>query len=127
MASAWGSATVCTSAEEAEALACFNGLAAFGLLPNLNVELESDCQSLIRNLQSGPIDRSSKCFLLRAILGILGFFSNVNVKINWVSRAGNLMAHYLASFAREGMSSGIYSDSAPKPVLDACNSGSVSS
>jgi hypothetical protein len=103
--SAWKYLSQCSSAEEAELLACREGLLL--LLAHHwchgPLILESDCSNCIVGLADDNINRSVHANLVEDINNIITMLGNVRlVKIN---RKQNMAAHELAQHARRVFSS----------------------
>lgn len=103
IASAWGASGFCSSALQAEALACLEALKAMDGQNHANIVVESDCLSLVHYLQGDVASRSELCFLLQEIRQLASCF--LSCKFSWIRRDANSTAHALARFARESSSS----------------------
>lgn len=104
LSTAWGSIPHCSSAIEAECLACVEGLRSLCSSVDSNLVVESDSKTLTKAIATANSDRSDICFSLRSIAASLSRLNSS--KVNWVPRIENEAAHCLAKFAREKLSSG---------------------
>ncbi|WVZ77211.1 hypothetical protein U9M48_025103, partial [Paspalum notatum var. saurae] len=89
----------CTSAEEAEARACIEGLRLATQWSYGPVVLESDCARLVKALQAADVDKSEMYFLIaeaREFGGTLPAW-----RVSKVKREDNRVAHELAQLARQ--------------------------
>ena len=88
----------CTSAEEAELLACKEGLWLAHQWCDSPVNLESDCSSCVAALAKHEINRSIYASLVEDSKNIMRMLENVRlVKIN---REQNIVAYELAQHAK---------------------------
>ena len=119
--SEWSSVEACASAEEAEALACLQGLRYLIENPQQPGILESDCARLVSLLSSSETDRSAHWSLLaeaRELLNILP-----EVKMSKVDRVSNAVAHDLAQLGKRecGVMHGSIPSCAMESLMHDCN------
>lgn len=110
LSSARGQTSICSSAAEAEAMACLSSLDILCNDANLKVILERDCQAVVTGLKARHRDRTPLCFLLIDIKHKLEMFSDFRVQK--VARQANVLAHNLAQMGRDG-GSGFLLNSVP--------------
>jgi ribonuclease HI len=94
---AWRTLRWCHDAEEAEAMACLEGLRAAARWPDRVIILESDCSTVVGKLREAVLDRSLvgtvTCDALDATKDLMA------VRFVKISREQNKVAHELAHFA----------------------------
>jgi ribonuclease HI len=112
--SEWKTLPPCASAEEAEILACLEGIRYLAAHPQCPGVLETDCARIIDVLTSTEKDRSTNWSLLleaKALLDLLPV-----VKVCKVSRVGNKVAHDLAQLGKREC--GVLHKAVPPCALD---------
>jgi len=123
LVSAWRFLFHCSSAEEAELLACREGLLLAHHWCNGPVIMESDCSSCLAALGNQRIDRSIHASLVQDVKMIMTMLENVCLVK--VTREQNRVAHELAQHARRVCSSAVWLGSVPSciehVVLQDCN------
>ena len=123
LVSAWRYLFHCSSAEEAELLACREGLLLAHHWCNGTVIMESDCSSCLAALGNQRIDHSIHASLVQDVKMIMTMLENVCLVK--VTREQNRVAQELAQHARRVCSSAIWLGSVPNciehVVLQDCN------
>jgi ribonuclease HI len=112
--SAWEHLPECSSALEAELLACLHGLKQLGKLPYGPAILETDSALVLRSIMEHSADLSDCWTITREIKELLEFMNQVRVEK--ISRNGNGVAHSLGQLGRRELN-GCLRDSAPPCVL----------
>jgi ribonuclease HI len=95
--SAWRCLSHCRDAEEAEALACLEGVRLASKWPDRRVVLESDCITVVAKLHAGAKDRSLLAPIIHDTLQNAGMLKEV--AFTKVGREQNKVAHELAHLA----------------------------
>ncbi|KAK1650721.1 hypothetical protein QYE76_068526 [Lolium multiflorum] len=96
--SAWEHLPECSSALEAELLACLHGLKQLGKLPYGPAILETDSALVLRSIMEHSADQSD-CWTITAEIKELLEFMN-QVRVEKISRNGNGVAHSLGQLVR---------------------------
>jgi ribonuclease HI len=112
--SEWKTLPPCASVEEAEILACLEGIRYLAAHPQCPGVLETDCARIIDVLTSTEKDRSTNWSLLleaKALLDLLPV-----VKVCKVSRVSNKVAHDLAQLGKREC--GVLHKAVPPCALD---------
>jgi ribonuclease HI len=116
----WSSIAHCRDAEEAEALACLEGIVLGRRWPDHEMILESDCSQLVDKLQAKDRDRSLVAPIICDILKESS--SLVSVSFSKVRREQNKVAHELAQLAMRSGDVQTSSASVPDCILHTLNS-----
>ncbi len=103
------------SAEEAELLACYEGLKLAAEWIPMPVMLEYDCATAIARLLSTTEERSRWSFLLRAARSVIGLIKEV--RLMHCNRECNRVAHELAQIAIRSGQSAVWRNNAPNCVM----------
>jgi ribonuclease HI len=111
--SAWRPVADCASAEEAEVVACLEGLRHLAQHPHWIAILESDCARVIQVLSNSDVDRSPCWNLFAEAKALMETISNL--KICKIGRVSNGVAHGLAQLGKRGVC-GVMHDSVPSCV-----------
>lgn len=111
----WRFLRKCAAAEEAELLACCEGLKIVAEWLPMPVILESDCATVIARLQAKGEERSRWTFLLRETKAMMTFIQEV--KLAHCNRDCNRVAHELAQLAKQSGHSAVWRDSAPSCIM----------
>jgi ribonuclease HI len=114
--SSWLHIPSCSSPEEAEALACLEGLKIIQLHHCERAVLESDCLRVVQALTSDDRNISHLWSIIMDAKGLLRAFDHISVRK--VAREYNGVAHSLAQLGRGG-SRGSLSGFVPTDVLAA--------
>jgi ribonuclease HI len=96
--SEWKTIAGCSSAEEAEVLACLDGLRYLAAHPHQRGILETDCARVVAVLLSSDEDRSAHWCLFQEARALLNML--LEVKVCEVSRVSNRVAHELAQLGK---------------------------
>jgi ribonuclease HI len=112
--SEWKALPPCASAEEAEILACLEGIRYLAANPHHQGILESDCARVVDVLSSVAQDRSTSWSLFLEAKAILNLLHEVRVQK--VSRVSNSVAHDLAQLGKREC--GVLYESVPPCALD---------
>ncbi len=113
--SSWKFLRRCVSAEEAELLACYEGLKLAAEWIPMPVMLEYDCATAIARLLSTTEERSRWSFLLRAARSVIGLIKEV--RLMHCNRECNRVAHELAQIAIRSGQSAVWRNNAPNCVM----------
>jgi ribonuclease HI len=105
----------CAGAEDAEALACLEGLKHLIALNGRSSVLESDCLRAVQVLTCNDMDKSNSWCIYSESRELLKVFSSI--RIAKVDRMCNSVAHSLAQLGKSG-TSGYLLGSAPTCVLE---------
>jgi ribonuclease HI len=96
--SAWKTLARCSSAEQAEVLACLEGIRYLAAHPQHRGILETDCARIVAVLSSIAEDRSAHWCLFQEARFLMNMLSEV--KVCKVSRVSNRVAHDLAQLGK---------------------------
>ncbi|KAK1645100.1 hypothetical protein QYE76_062905 [Lolium multiflorum] len=111
----WKFVPICTSAEEAEVLACLEGLRHLIDLRQWPARLETDCLRVVQGITGHDQNRSLSWTSYDEACELLKIYQDINVVK--VDRASNAVAHGLAQLGKSG-ASGMLRASAPTGVLE---------
>jgi ribonuclease HI len=112
--SEWKTLPPCASAEEAEILACLEGIRYLAANPHHRGILESDCARVVDVLSSAAQDRSTSWSLFLEAKATLNLLHEVCVQK--VSRVSNSVAHDLAQLGKREC--GVLHKAVPPCALD---------
>ncbi|EEE64789.1 hypothetical protein OsJ_19645 [Oryza sativa Japonica Group] len=113
--SSWRYLRRCSQAEEAELLACSEGINLAAEWIHLPVILESDCLMATTSIAGKDMERSRWTFLLREIKAAVRRLQEVSV--HHVNRECNRVAHELAQLAKRTAHCAVWRDQAPSCIL----------
>jgi ribonuclease HI len=123
LAAAWGCLLHCQDAEEAEAMACLEGVKLANLWPDQEVVVESDCALVVGKLCDDCVDRSLVTSIMGDILTEKARMCGVSFKC--IRREQNKLVHELAHLAlRNGVLSGSSVDDVPSCIYPVLNTDS---
>ena len=111
----WKFVPLCASAEEAEMLACLEGLKHLIGLQCWPATLESDCLRVVQTLATQEQDQSGSWALYHEARELLKIYQDIDVRK--VERVSNGVAHVLAQLGKTGFN-GFSRDAAPACVRD---------
>jgi hypothetical protein len=111
----WKFIPFCNSAEEAEVLACLEGIRHLINLQRWPAILESDCLRAVMSISSESVEQSPSWALILEARELLKIFRDIVV--SKVDRVCNGVAHVLAQVGKSGVSA-ILCDSVPDCVRD---------
>jgi ribonuclease HI len=111
----WKFLPFCGSAEEAEVIACLEGLRHLILLRRWPATLESDCLRVVHAITSDKEEQSASWAAILEAREMLKIYHDITVAK--VDRVNNGVAHVLAQLGKSGLSD-ISRDSAPDCVRD---------
>jgi ribonuclease HI len=96
--SEWKTLVACGSAEEAEMIACLEGIRYLAAYPQIPGILETDCSRLVAALEAVELDRSAHWSLILEAKSLLEVLPRV--KLRRVSRVSNRVAHDLEQLGK---------------------------
>jgi ribonuclease HI len=111
----WKIIPFCSSAEEAEVIACLDGLRHLVHLRQWPAILESDCLYAVQSISSVSVEQSSSWAIILEAREILKVYREIVV--SKVDRVSNGIAHVLAQLGKAGLS-GSLSNDAPECVRE---------
>jgi ribonuclease HI len=119
--SAWKTLACCASAEEAEVLACLEGIRYLAAHPQQRGILETDCARVVAVLSSTDEDRSAHWSLFQEARGLMNML--LEFKVGKVARVSNRVAHELAQLGKRecGVLHGAVPPCVLGPLLRDCN------
>jgi len=120
---AWRALFNCSSAVEAEAHACVEGIRLASQWCHGPIILESDCARVVQALSSKSVDRSEISFIVAEGKELSQLL--MELKIVKVSRDCNKVANELAALARRNTHSAVWLGQAPACVTDLINSDCI--
>jgi hypothetical protein len=98
----WRFIPSCASAEEAEILACLEGLRQLTLLQRWTAFLESDCLRPVHAISSNSEEQSASWALILEARELSKIYQDISVLK--VDRVNNGVAHVLAQLGKSGLS-----------------------
>jgi ribonuclease HI len=118
----WSCLHSCRDAEEAEAMACLEGVKLGRRWPDCPIVLESDCSQIIDKLQAGSLDRSLVAPIVCDVVMECSLL--LSVSFSKVRREQNKAAHELAQLAMRSEVVRVSSENVPASILPAVYSDS---
>jgi hypothetical protein len=120
MLSTWKQLKHCRDAEEAEALACLEGVLLARSWQDRRLIMETDCASVLGKLMAGDTDKSVTAPIIRDTLLTASLLSNV--RYSKIGRDQNKAAHELAHLAIRLGENGVSITTPPECVMGiVCN------
>jgi hypothetical protein len=119
LVTAWGLINHCLNAEMAEGIAVLEGVKAIIALASTHVVVECDNANVIKELKMKDRSNSQLAFVISYTKDLLSLLPGY--KVQKVNRAGNFVAHDIASFCKNVGYGGVLLDSFPSCVLERVN------
>lgn len=117
--SAWKHGIRCVSVEDAEAMACLEGVQLSNEWIRKPMVIESDCHNVVKSLLSGAENRASFSNIVKEIKFAMSAIPEV--KVCKIGRECNKVAHELAQLAKRCMHSAVWRDQSPSCVFELVN------